>query len=146
MKKIFWEFIRRGLMACGFGPVILAVLYLILRYNGVVETLTVNEVCTGIFSISALAFIAGGMNVIYQVERLVLTHAIFIHGCVLYINYLATYLLNGCIEWGITPIGVFSGIFVVGYIAVWAIIYFVTKRNTKKLNDILEQKQWRTDK
>ena len=70
MKKIIAEFFRRGLVAFGFGPLVLAVIFLILQCNGVVETLSVNQVCLGIFSLSALAFVAGGMNVIYQVERL----------------------------------------------------------------------------
>ena len=81
------------------------------------------------------------MNVIYQIERLPLMVAILIHGGVLYISYLATYLLNGWLEWGVTPILVFSGIFVVGYFAVWAIIYSIIKRNTEKLNEVLKQRQ-----
>ena len=69
MKKYVRDFLHRGLMACGLGPLVLAVLYLILHQQSVVETLTVREVCMGIFSLSALAFIAGGMNTIYQMER-----------------------------------------------------------------------------
>ena len=67
MKKNVLEFIRRGLVACSLGPIVLAVLYLILQQQGAIETLTVNEVCTGIFSLSALAFVAGGMNFINQI-------------------------------------------------------------------------------
>jgi hypothetical protein len=67
--------------------------------------------------------------------------AILIHGVILYISYLSTYLLNDWLKLGLTPILVFSGIFVVGYLAVWAIIYCVTKRNTKKLNEMLKEKQ-----
>ena len=137
MKKNVLEFVRRGLTACGFGPIILAILYLILEHQGAVETLTVRQVCLGIFSLSALAFIAGGMNVIYQIERLPLMVAILIHGSVLYISYLITYLLNNWLEWGVTPVLVFSGIFVFGYFIVWAIIYFITRKNTEKLNQIL---------
>ena len=70
MKKYIFEFIRRGLIASSFGPIVLAILYLILQNQAAVETLTVKEVCLGIFSLSALAFIAGGMNVIYQIERM----------------------------------------------------------------------------
>ena len=70
MKRIILEFLRRGLIACGLGPIVLAILYLILQHQAAIETLTVNQVCIGIFSLSALAFIAGGMNVIYQSERL----------------------------------------------------------------------------
>jgi len=141
MKKIISEFIRRGLIACGFGPMVLAILYLILKHTADIETLSVNQVCLGIFSISALAFIAGGLNVLYQIERLPLMTAILIHGGVLYIAYLITYLLNDWLEQGITPIVIFSGIFAVGYLAIWAMIYSITKRNTKKVNAMLKQKQ-----
>ncbi len=141
MKKNVLEFIRRGFIACGFGPIVLAIFYLILQHQAAVETLTVNQVCLGILSLSALAFIAGGMNVIYQIERLPLMVAILIHGGVLYISYLGTYLVNGWLEWGTTPILVFSGIFVFGYLAIWAIIYSITKRNTEKLNEILKKQK-----
>ena len=141
MKKNVFEFIRRGLVACGFGPVVLAVLYLVLQHKGAIQTLTVNQVSLGIFSLSALAFVAGGMNVIYRIEHLPLMIAILIHGGVLYVCYLGTYLLNGWLEWGITPVLVFSGIFGFSYLAIWAIIYGITKRNTEKLNEILKEKQ-----
>ena len=141
MKKFILDFLRRGLVACGFGPIVLAVLYLILQQSAAIETLTVNQVCIGIFSLTALAFIAGGMNAIYQIERLPLMVAVLIHGVVLYVSYLGTYLLNEWLDWGATPILVFSGIFVVGYLAIWAIIYSIIKRNTEKLNEILKKRQ-----
>ena len=143
MKKIILEFLRRGLAAAGLGPIVLAILYLILQHQGTIETLTVNEVCFGVFSLTALAFIAGGMNVIYQMERLPLMVAILIHGMVLYISYLGTYLLNGWLQSGLTPVLVFTAVFVLGYLAVWVIIYFVTKKRTDRLNEMLKKK--RTD-
>ena len=141
MKRYVLEFIRRGLIASGIGPIVLAILYLILQHEAAVETLTVNEVSIGIFSLFALAFIAGGMNVVYQIERLPLMVAILIHGIVLYISYLGTYLLNNWLELGATPILAFSGIFIVGYVVIWAIIYAIIKRRTEKINLILKQKQ-----
>lgn len=141
MKRFVSEFIRRGLIACGFGPIVLSVFYLIFSHFSAVEVLRVSEVCTGIFSLSALAFIAGGMNAIYQIERLPLMAAIFIHGGVLYIGYLCTYLLNDWLAWGSIPILVFSGIFIVGYFVIWAIIYTIIKKNTEKINQILKTKQ-----
>ena len=141
MKNIVKEFLRRGIAACGLGPMVLAVLYLILQYNGVVDSLTVHEVCTGIFSLSALAFIAGGMNAVYQIERLPLMIAVFIHGGVLYLSYLAAYLVNDWLEWGTTPILVFTGIFAVGYLLIWAVIYAIMKRNTNEVNRLLKKKQ-----
>ena len=141
MKKHFAEFIRRGLTACGFGPLVLAVFYRILQLQGDVQTLTVDQVCVGIFSITALAFVAGGMNFLYQIERLPLMAAILLHGGALYVGYLATYLVNDWLEWGAAPILVFTGIFVVGYLAIWAVIYSVIRRRTAKLNEILKKKQ-----
>ena len=141
MKKRVLEFFRRGFSACGIGPLILAVIYLILQHQGAVETLTVDQVCIGIFSLSALAFVAGGMNVIYQVERLPLMAAILIHGSVLYVSYLATYLINGWLEQGMMPILVFTVIFVLGFLAIWAVICSIVKRNTDKVNEMLQEKQ-----
>lgn len=140
MKRYILDFLRRGLAAMGFGPIVLAVLYLLLP----VEVLTVQEVSLGIFSLSALAFIAGGMNFLYQIERLPLMAAIAIHGSALYLSYLLTYLLNGWLEQGWLPILVFSGIFAVGYLAIWAVIYAVIRRNTDRVNELLHQKQQNT--
>ena len=141
MKKIVSGFFRRGFTACGLGPMVLVVFYLVLRSRGMIETLTVEEVCTGIFSLAALAFIAGGMNVVYQIERLPVMVAILIHGGVLYVSYLITYLVNGWLEEGAIPLLVFTVIFVAGYLAIWAIIYFVTRRRTAKLNEMLNKKR-----
>ena len=141
MKRHMKEFILRGITACGFGPMVLATLYLILQKQGIVQILTVNEVCLGIFSLWILAFIAGGMNFIYRIEKLPLMVAILIHGTVLYISYLATYLINNWLEGGMMPILVFTGIFIFGYLVIWAVIYSVIKKNTNAINKKLRDQQ-----
>lgn len=141
MKRFFSEFLRRGLIACGFGPAVLAIVYMILHKTADVQTLTVNQVCIGIFSITLLAFIAGGMNAVYQIERLPLMVAILIHGVALYISYLATYIINGWLGWGLTPILVFTGIFIVAYLVIWAVLYSVIRKNTRQVNKMLKEKQ-----
>ena len=146
MKRFILDFLRRGSVACGLGPIVLAFLYLILRQSAAVVTLTVDQVCIGIFSLTVLAFLAGGMNAVYQIERLPLMVAILIHGAVLYAGYLATYLLNGWLEGGIMPVVIFTGVFVVGYLVIWGIIYAITKRNTEKLNAHLQKKQQTEDR
>ena len=144
MKKNVLESFHRGLTVCGFGPMVLAVLYLILHRCGVVDTLTVQQVGRGIFSLSALAFIAGGMNVIYRIERMPLMAAILLHGAVLYLSYLGTYLFNGWLEQGTVPILVFSGIFVFAYLVIWAVIYSTVIRKTKRLNELLKKNRQHT--
>lgn len=139
MKSYIKGFIRRGLAACGLGPLVLAVLYLILHRQGVIDMLTVEQVCLGIFSLTGLAFVAGGLNVIYRIERLPLMAAISLHGGVLYAAYLLTYLLNGWLDQGILPILVFSGIFLIGYLAIWAVIYGIIRWNTDQLNRMIQK-------
>ena len=141
MKKYILEFARRGFNAMGFGPLVWAVVYLVLQKYAVVDTLTINQMCTGIFSLTALAFIAGGMNMVYQIERLPLMVAILIHGCVLYVCYLMTYLVNDWLENGVVPVFIFTAIFVVGFVVIWVIICLIMKRKTARVNDALKEKQ-----
>jgi hypothetical protein len=141
MKKYVWEFARRGLVSCGFGPLVLAIIYLILHHIIDLQTLPAKEVCTGILSLFALAFIAGGMNFLYQIERLPLMLAILIHGGALYLSYLGTYLLNGWLDRGLMPILIFTGLFLLGYLVIWVVIYSIIKRKTDKINRLLQEKQ-----
>ena len=140
-SRFMKEFFRRGVVVCGIGPIVLAIFYLIIQRSVGVQSLTVGEVCVGIFSLSALAFIAGGMNAVYQFERLPLMVAISIHGGVLYISYLATYLVNGWLVWGTVPLVVFTAIFVIGYLVIWLIIYSIIKSRTARLNEMLQDQQ-----
>ena len=80
-------------------------------------------------------------EIVALVRSPVLMVAILIHGGVLYIGYLGTYLLNDWLDFGVIPIIVFTAIFVVGYIVIWAIIYSIIRRNTAKLNEMLKKKQ-----
>ena len=145
MKKHVLDFFRRGFAVCGLGPMVLVVLYAILYQQCDLRILSVREVCLGIVSLSALTFVAGGMNAIYQIERLPLPVAILIHGIVLYISYLATYLANGWLERSAMPILVFSCIFTIGYLVIWAVIYSTTKKRTAILNEMLKKKQKNTE-
>ena len=137
MKKYLSQFLLRGLVAAGFGPVILAIIFGILDATGAVTSLAPGEVCLGILSITLMAFIAGAITGIYQVESLPLPSAILIHGGVLYLDYLIMYLLNDWIPHNASAIGTFSVVFVVGFAAVWAFIYLHSRRKTAQLNEKL---------
>ena len=138
MKKFWKEFLLRGLICAGGGPLVLAIIYGILGATGSVETLAPGEVCTGIITITLLAFIAAGMTAIYQMEQLPLPTMILLHGGALYIAYILTYLLNGWLANQAKPIGIFTGIFIAGYAIIWLIIYCVERAKTKKLNQMLK--------
>ena len=141
MKSFVKDFIRRGLAACGLGPLVLAVLYYILNRQGILQELSVDQVCVGIVSLLLLAFVAGGLNALYQLEKLPLMFAILIHGSALYLCYLVTYLLNDWLAWGIVPVLVFSAIYAVGFVVIWTVIYAMIKARTSRLNEILKRNQ-----
>ena len=145
MKRVIHNFLQRGLMAGGFGPIIIAIIYFCLEKNQIIQTVSIEEICLAIFSSAALAFVAGGINVIYQIERLPLMVAILIHCLVLYFAYLGIYLINGWLKWGVTPILIFSIIFLLGYLAIWGIIYATNKRRTAKLNKFLQKQHHAED-
>lgn len=141
MKRFLLNFLRRGAVAAGIGPVVLATVYLILDANGTLPSLTPTQGAVGILSLAALAFVAGGLNALYAIERLPLMLAILIHGGVLYLAYLGTYLVNGWLEEGALPIIIFSAIFAAGYFVIWAAVYVIVKRSTARINRALAQKQ-----
>lgn len=139
MKKHVIDFCRRGLMAACGGPVILAVVYFALGRAGVIRTLTPAEVCKGILTVSLMVFIAAGVSVVYQMDRLPLTGAILIHSVVLYLDYILIYLWNGWLKRDLTPVLIFTLIFAVGYAFIWLMIYFSTRNNIEKLNKQLRE-------
>lgn len=138
MKKFWKEFLLRGLICAGGGPVVLAIIYGILGATGAATHFSPAEVCTGILTITLLAFIAAGMTAIYQMEQLPLPTMILLHGGGLYIAYILTYLINGWLQKALVPIAVFTGIFAAGYAFIWLIIYRVEKAKAEKLNRLLK--------
>ena len=134
MKKYVCEFCKRGLVAMGFGPIILAIIYAILGASGVTQSIDIYEAALAIVSISVLAFIAAGITVVYQIERLPLLYAILLHGLVLYADYALIYLLNGWLNDGMLPFLIFTACFFAGYALIWLIVYFSTRKKTDELN------------
>ncbi|MBR5616081.1 MAG: DUF3021 domain-containing protein [Clostridia bacterium] len=141
MKKHVLEFLKRGLAAMGFGPLILALIYAILGAAGVAREVGIGQAALAIASISLLAFVAAGITVVYQIERLPLCYAILLHGLVLYADYALIYLLNGWLGEGTLPFLIFTACFIGGYVIVWAIIYLCTRKKTDELNRKLKSHQ-----
>ena len=139
MKKFWKEFLFRGLTCASGGPIVLAIIYGILGATGTVAAIPYSEVCLGIVTITLLGFIVAGMTAIYQMEQLPLPIMILLHGGVLYLAYILTYLLNGWLMNSLVPILIFTGIFVAGYALIWLIVYWVEKAKAEKLNKLLKE-------
>lgn len=141
MKKFLSAFFMRGIIGAACGPVVLAIVYGILGATGAAEYLAPGEVCIGILSVTVMAYIAAGITGIYTLEQLPLSIAILLHGAILYLDYLIMYLANRWIPGNATAIGVFTGIFVIGFALVWLVIYCSIRSKTQKLNQKLSREQ-----
>lgn len=140
MKKHVIDFMHRGLVASVGGPVILAIIYLCIQGGGEAMTLTVNEVALGILTSALMAFVAAGISVVYQIEKLPLMWASFIQAIVLYLDYLLIYLLNGWLKSDPKVILIFTIIFIAGYIVIWTMIYFMSIRpSINKINRKIQE-------
>ena len=140
MKNYWKEFFLRGMIAMGFGPVVLSIIYCILGSKGVIDTLGWVEVIKGYLSITVMAFIAGSITSIYQIEHFPLPFAIATHCGVLYADYLIMYLVNDWIVRDFKAVSVFTAIFVGGYALIWLFIYLIHKKKIQDLNQNLPKK------
>lgn len=134
MKKHISDFIFRGIVGGFFGPIVLAIIYGILGRTGVIVTMTPDEVVLGVLTMALMAFLAAGITVVYQIERLPLATAILLHAVVLYLDYILIYLLNGWLQRALVPVLIFTVCFVVGFALIWLIIYAINKRQITRIN------------
>lgn len=133
MKTFIKEFIKRGLISCFGGPIILAIVWLFIHNGNIVSQISLYNASISIISVTILAFIVAGISAIYQIESLPLTIAGLIQCLVIYLTYLVVYLLNGWIN--STIIIPFTVIFVVSFIVIWICIYFLIRKSVNNINN-----------
>lgn len=135
MTKQNWkEFFHRGLMFGGFGPIIMGIIYAVAEKTTANVSLSGMEVLIAIVSIYLLAFIQAGTSVFHQIETWSVPKAAFCQLGTLYLTYLACYLLNSWIPFRVSVVLLFTAIFVVGYFAIWLVVYLSVKTVSRKLN------------
>lgn len=137
MNKYLKEFLHRGLIFGGFGPIVLGIIFFILSKTIDGFSLDGSEVLLGIISTYLLAFVQAGVSVFNQIEHWSVPKSLLCHFGSLYAVYVFFYVVNSWIpfEWGV--IGIFTAIFVVTYFIIWFTVYFIVKSTKKKLNSAL---------
>ena len=140
MNKYLKEFIHRGLVFSGFGPVIIGIVYAIL--DGTIDGFHVSgsQILLAIVSTYFLAFVQAGASVFNQIEEWSMAKSTACHFSVLYIAYVLCYLINTWIPLKAEIIVLFTAIFVIGYFVIWisvvASIRLVSRKMNQRLNDI----------
>ena len=133
MKKYIKEFLLRGLLFGGFGPIIFGIICLFISFSEIIPFSGV-DVFLAILSTYLLAFIHAGASVFNQIEEWSTVKSTGIHFLTLYIIYVVCYLINSWIPFNWLVIVLFTGIFVVGYLIIWLIVYIIVRKTTKQMN------------
>lgn len=137
MNKIK-SFLLRGTIFAGFGPLIYALVILVIDLTGVDPMLNGLVVFKGFISTYLLAFIVSGMSIIWKEERLGFALQMAIHASFIYACYLVTYLINGWLNINFIQILFFTIIFILGYGIIWIVIYLIERNKVNKLNKQLK--------
>ena len=134
MNKYVKEFLHRGLVFGGFGPIVLGIICFILSKNIENFTLSCTEVLLGIVSTYLLAFIQAGATVFNQIEHWSTGKSLLCHLSTIYVAYSLCYVANTWIPFEPKVLLIFTIIFMTVFFVVWGIVYFTVKATSKNFN------------
>lgn len=135
MKKgYFKEFLHRGLMFGGFGPIIAGIVYFVISLS--IKDLSVGgaEILIATVSTYLLAFVHAGSSVFHQIEEWSAAKAMLCQLGSLYAAYTVCYLINSWIKPDPTVILIYTLIFIAAYLIIWSSIYLAIKLKSKRMN------------
>ena len=134
MNKYVKDFLIRGLLFGGFGPIIAGFVFMIIDFTGSNLVLEGWQIFLAIVTSYLLAFISAGASVFEQIEDWSTIKSMFIHCLTIYVIYLATYLINSWIPLKWEVILIFSIGVIGGFLLIWLIVYIINKECSKSLN------------
>lgn len=139
MNKYFKEFLHRGLMFGGFGPIIAGIVFAILGVT--VEDFHLDgwQILLAIVSTYVLAFVQAGASVFNQIEHWSVGKSLLWHFVTIYLAYSLCYIANVWIPFEPMALLIFTAAFAVTYFIVWFSVYFAVRATQKKLNKNLRK-------
>lgn len=134
MNKYIKEFLHRGLMFGGFGPIIFGIIIFVVSKTTEDLGLNGSDVLTGIVSTYLLAFVHAGASVFNQIEHWSTCKSLLCHLSTLYVAYSLCYVINTWIPFEPKMLLLFTTIFMIIYFVVWGVVYFTIKATSKNFN------------
>lgn len=138
MNKYVKEYLHRGLMFGGFGPIIAGIVYFIIDINVGGISITGKEVLLAIASTYVLAFVQAGASVFNQIEHWGILKSLLFHFISIYLAYLGCYAVNSWITLKPMVIIIFTAIFMITYAVIWVTVYLTVRSTGKGLNQRLK--------
>lgn len=136
MNKYVKDFMIRGMLFGGFGPIVVAIILFVISFFDTVS-LSASQLLIAVVSSYLLAFVQAGSTVFNQIEHWPILKSIGVHFLTLYLAYSLCYTVNSWIPFEPKVLLIFTGIFAVVYAVVYVTVYLIIRSTTKKLNKAL---------
>ena len=133
-NKYVLQFLHRGAIFGGFGPIIMGVVYMILSHSVPDFSLSGAEILLAAVSTYLLAFLQAGASVFNQIEHWPLSKSLFFHFFTIYIAYVLCYVVNSWIPFEPLVIGIFTIAFALTYLVIYLTVVLTTKAIGKRFN------------
>lgn len=128
------QFLHRGMLFGGFGPVVVGVVYAVLQHTVPDFSLTGWQVCLAILSTYLLAFLQAGASVFNQIESWPLAKSLLCHFSTLYVGYTLCYLVNTWIPFRPEVLLVYTAAFAALYAVIWLTVYLCVRVGARRFN------------
>lgn len=137
MNKYVKEFLRRGLIFAGFGPIVFGIIVLCISYFDGVAVHSAQNIFIGIVTTYTIAFVQAGVTVFNQIEHWSVPKSMLCHFGLLYVVYSLSYIANSWIPFKAEVLVTFTVIFAVVFFVIWGIVYLCVRSTSKKINEKL---------
>lgn len=138
MNRYLKDFLHRGLIFGGFGPIVVAIVFMCISLADRGFSLTASQILLATVSSYLLAFIQAGVTVFNQIEHWSTVKSLLCHFVTLYAAYSVCYVVNSWIPFEPMVIVIFSVIFAVLFFVIWTIVYLSVRATSKRFNSQLK--------
>lgn len=138
MNQYVKSFLHRGLVFGGFGPIVVAIVFMCISFGNDDFCLNALQILLATVSSYLLAFVQAGVTVFNQIEHWSTVKSLLCHFSTLYAAYSVCYVVNSWIPFEPMVLVIFTAVFVLLFLAIWGIVYFSVRLTSKKFNSQLK--------
>ena len=138
MNRYLKDFLHRGLIFGGFGPIVVAIVFMCISLADRGFSLTASQILLATVSSYLLAFVQAGVTVFNQIEHWSTVKSLLCHFVTLYAAYSVCYVVNSWIPFEPMVLVIFSVIFAVLFFVIWTIVYLSVRATSKRFNSQLK--------
>ena len=139
MNGYLKNFLRRGLVFGGLGPIVVGIIFLCLGFSIPDFSIDGTEVFVAVLSTYLLAFVVAGASVFHQIDSFSTMKSTACHLSIVYLAYIVTYLINSWIPFEPLVIFIFTAVFLATYFVISLTVYLTLKILERKINSKIKE-------